>query len=259
MVNFRKENSFGHVQSYPLPTPSMVRGMAHQILGLTEYNPLKISIQGNSDSVTVNMQKVMKFDRKRDKYQCPICFKTYIQSKSEASKCHNVNKENVIIIKDKRQKIEGLSNVFLNEVGGISFVDNLINCKLIIHITFENEELIKNLYEKVMKSTVVLGRNEDIARVNFDETKLTEISYSDDENELPYSIYVNSEDASKLQLSGTSFRLPFRYENVTSFSDSRIFHKVNCQYIPKNTILNEYTAETFLIDEDGLFVSFLET
>ncbi|AEI14613.1 CRISPR-associated protein Cas5 [Flexistipes sinusarabici DSM 4947] len=228
MVNFRKENSFGHVQSYPLPTPSMVRGMAHQILELTKYNPLKISIQGNSDSVTVNMQKVMKFDR--DPKSRPI---------------------NPYIVK--------VGNSVKTATHGIAFVDNLINCKLIIHIAFENEELTKNLYEKVMKNTVILGRNEDIARVNFDETKLTEISYSDDENELPYSIYVNSEDAKKLQLSGTSFRLPFRYENVTSFSDSRIFHKVNCQFISKNTILNEYTAETFLIDEDGLFVSFLET
>ncbi|MGC8502600.1 CRISPR-associated protein Cas5, partial [Desulfurella sp.] len=46
MVNYRKENSFGYIQSYPLPTPSMVRGMAHSLLGLKEYKPLRISIQG---------------------------------------------------------------------------------------------------------------------------------------------------------------------------------------------------------------------
>jgi hypothetical protein len=40
----------------------MVRGMAHWLLGINDgYKPLKISIQGDFDSVTTNMQKVYKF------------------------------------------------------------------------------------------------------------------------------------------------------------------------------------------------------
>lgn len=222
MVNFRRENSYGHIQSYPLPTPSMVRGMAHEMLGLREYKPLKISIQGDFESVGVNVQKVIKFDRK-GRYPMKVTVR-----ESEISATNS-----------------------------IAFVDSLVDCKLLLHIAFDEESLTEKLYEKVYEQTVVLGRNEDIARVDFDNTKITQIEESDEEKRLVNSIFVNTEDAKKLELHGTSYRLPFCYKTVNSFAESRIFHKVDCKYIAKDTVLNDSTMESYNVDGEGDFVSFL--
>lgn len=224
MVNYRIENSFGHVQSYPLPTPSMIRGMAHDLLDLKEYFPLRISIQGNFESAVVNMQRVMKFDR---------------DPKSRPN------------------------NPYLVEVGtsvktathSISFVDNLINCELILHIAFKNnEEYTKNLHQQVFQKTVVLGRNDDIARVDFNKTKLTEVKLGKSPERLKYSAYILKDIAHKNQIGGTHYKLPFKYEPVKDFNENRIFNFVECVYVSKD----EQLEEGFYIDEDNLPVSFLE-
>ncbi|MGC9168631.1 MAG: CRISPR-associated protein Cas5, partial [Desulfurella sp.] len=180
MVNYRKENSFGYIQSYPLPTPSMVRGMAHSLLGLKEYKPLRISIQGSFDSVCVNIQRIIKIDRYRE--------------------------ENPYRVKVGIRKVTALN--------GVMFVDCLVNCKLLLHIAFDDEELTKKLYEKVLSNTVILGRNEDIARVDFNKTKIVQIT-QDEEVELKYPIYLDTKITKENQLVGTHYKLPFYYENVS--------------------------------------------
>lgn len=233
MVNFRRENSYGHIQSYPLPTPSMVRGMAHEMLGLREYKPLKISIQGDFESVSVNVQKMFKFDRSENS-------RTEKEIKNYKYRAQVGQEKGVRLVTQS-----------------IAFVDSLINCKLLLHIAFDEESLTEKLYEKVYEQTVVLGRNEDIARVDFDNTKITQIEESDEEKRLVNSIFVNTEDAKKLELHGTSYRLPFYYKTVNSFAESRIFHKVDCKYIAKDTVLNDSTMESYNVDGEGDFVSFL--
>ncbi len=222
MVNFRRENSFGHVQSYPLPTPSMVRGMSHELLELTEYYPLKISIQGDFDTIGVNVQKVIKFDRD--------------------PKARPTNPYSVIVGESKKTATHS-----------IAFVDALVNCNLVLHIAFDDEELTKKLYKKVLTKTVVLGRNEDIARVDFENTKLTDIKKNEDSLRLANSILLDKETAKKNQLSGTHYRLPFYYKQVKSYTDYRIFHFVDCVYITKG----EKLEDDFFVDEDNLAVSFL--
>lgn len=222
MVNFRVENSFGYIQSYPLPTPSMVRGMAHELLGLKEYKPLKISIQGDFDSFTTNVQRVIKFDREPE------------------SRPNNP----YLVVVNKAQK---------TATNSIVFVDSLINCNLILHIAFEDEELTRKLYEKVLTKTVILGRNDDVARVDFKNTKLVEIKKSDSEARLKHSIFLDANIAKLNQLSGTYYRLPFYYKEVKSFADSRIFERVECVYIARD----EKLEENFFVDEDNLVVSLL--
>ncbi|MGB9763344.1 CRISPR-associated protein Cas5 [Desulfurella multipotens] len=216
MVNYRKENSFGYIQSYPLPTPSMVRGMAHSLLGLKEYKPLRISIQGSFDSVCVNIQRIIKIDRYRE--------------------------ENPYRVKVGIRKVTALN--------GVMFVDCLVNCKLLLHIAFDDEELTKKLYEKVLSNTVILGRNEDIARVDFNKTKIVQIT-QDEEVELKYPIYLDTKITKENQLVGTHYKLPFYYENVSGFDDLRIFKFVDCVYVSKGKIDNLY------VDEDNDAVCFL--
>jgi len=219
MVNYRVENSFGYVQSYPLPTFSMVRGMTHSLLGLKEYKPLKISIQGKFNNVATNMQRIIKFDkagRENNPYRV-------IVNGSQRTATH-----------------------------GIMFVDSLVNCELILHIAFDDKKLTKKLYEKVLTDTVVLGRNEDIARVDFEKTKLVNIE-QDKNVELKYPIYIDKKIALDVnnQLAGTYYKLPFYYNQVHDFKDLRVFKFVDCMYVLEGMLKN------FYIDDDKDVVSFL--
>jgi len=88
LVNYRREMSYGYVQTYPLPTPSMVRGMVHWLLGINDgYKPLKISIQGDFDSVITNMQKVYKFDRYRKENEGRLAVSSIRHQANAESRC----------------------------------------------------------------------------------------------------------------------------------------------------------------------------
>jgi len=216
LVNYRREMSYGYVQTYPLPTPSMVRGMAHWLLGINDgYKPLKISVQGNFDSVTTNMQKVYKFDRYR--------------------------KEN----EGRLAIIHTPSRQMLNQ--GVQFVDLIVNMNLLLHIAFDDAA--------VRMKTVVLGRNEDIASVDFAETGLVDIEEDSDEITLNYNAYLSPDLCRKEQLSGTHYRLPFYYDDLKSIEDKRIFHFADAVYIAKG---NKIENAAFMKDNKGDLVSLLE-
>lgn len=223
MVNYRRELSLGYVQTYPLPTPSMVKGMAHALLDLDKYHNLKISIQGNYESVVTNMQKVYKFDRDR------------------ASRPNNPYD---VLVGDSNK----------TATHGVMFVDEIVDMELFLHLSFEEEDLNEQLLEAVRQKTVILGRNEDIACVDFEDTALVDILSSNNELRLPYSIYLNPEFCQKEQLQGTYYRLPFYYEPVSSFNDKRIFKYVDAVYIAKGNKI-QYSDTT--VDNDGNLVSFL--
>jgi len=224
LVNYRREMSYGYVQTYPLPTPSMVRGMAHWLLGINDgYKPLKISIQGDFDSVTTNMQKVYKFDRYR--------------------------KEN----EGRLPVIHTPSKQMLNQ--GVQFVDLIVNMNLLLHLAFDDTDLTEALDGAVRMKTVVLGRNEDIASVDFTETGLVDIEENSDEITLNYNSYLSPALCRKEQLSGTHYRLPFYYDNVKSIEDKRIFHFVDAVYIARG---NKIENVSFMKDSKGDLVSLLE-
>jgi len=222
-VNYRRELSYGYVQTYPLPTPSMVKGMVHALLDLDKYHNLRISIQGNYESVVTNMQKVYKFDRDR------------------ASRPNN-----------PYDVVVGNSNKTATH--GIMFVDEIVDMQLLLHISFDEEDLNEKLLEAVKQKTVVLGRNEDIARVDLEDTGLVDIFPSNDEYRLLYNIYLRPEICKIGRLEGTYYRLPFYYEPVISFSDKRIFKYVDVVYIAKG---NKIEYSDIILDKDGYLLSFL--
>jgi len=224
MVNYRKEMSYGYVQTYPLPTPSMIRGMAHALLELNKYHNMRISVQGNHTSVVTNMQKVYKFDRER--------------------KSRPKNPYDVTVGKSQKTALHG-----------ILFVDEIVDMNVVLHICFDQPELNTKLLEAVKQKTVILGRNEDIARLDFEATKLVKLSESDEDQTFAHSIYLPHDLARKAFLKGTAYRLPFYYFPVKSFEDKRIFEFVDVVYISKGSELRE---TNHIIDEDGDIVSFLE-
>lgn len=224
LVNYRRELSYGYIQTYPLPTPSMIRGMVHSLLDFTEYHNLRISIQGTYDTVITNMQKVYKFDRVRD------------------------DKKTGII--DPRIRIKaGGTQKTINM--GVMFVDLIYNLHLILHIQFDEEKYHKPLLEAFNSHLVVLGRNEDIVRVDH----ATVISYTEREEidfKLKNNIYLHQDIAGGIK--GTAYRLPFYYKPVTAITDKRIFTYVDSMYVTKN---NQIDEATLLIDEDGDLIDFM--
>jgi len=225
LVNYRREMSYGYVQTYPLPTPSMVRGMAHWLLGINDgYKPLKISIQGYFDSVTTNMQKVYKFDRSPE-----------------------ARPENPYII--------NVNGSLRTAKHGVQFVDLIVNMNLLLHIAFDDASLTEALDGAVRMKTIVLGRNEDIARVDFAETGLVDVKEVSDEIILNYNAYLTPDLCRKEQLSGTHYRLPFYYDDVKSIEDKRIFHFTDAVYIARG---NKIENASFMKDSKGDLVSLLE-
>ncbi len=224
LCNYRKEGSFGYVQTYPLPTPSMIRGMVHDILELKEYKPIKISIQGKSDAVIANMQRVYKFDR---------------DPKSRPQNPYKIK----------------VDNSTKTATHGIQFIDLHANMNLVIHICFENdnENLCSQLYTKIQGKVPVLGRNEDIALI--EDLKIVELdSFSGRAAQSKLPMYVPKECL--IENVGTKYRLPFWYEPVSSFEDNRIFHFVEVNYITENVHLRK---EFILEDNENDIVFFLST
>mgnify|MGYP000846386044 CR=1 FL=1 len=226
LCNYRKEGSFGYVQTYPLPTPSMIRGMIHDVLGANQYIPLNISIQGKSDAVITNVQRVYKFDRDpNSRPQNP--YRVQVRN-SQKTATH-----------------------------GISFVDLHVNMRLVIHICFNNDNDNDNnrnlnlLYQKIQEKVPVLGRNEDIALL--EDLKIIEIDdYNGRNAQSKLPMYVTK--YALIENVGTIYRLPFWYEQVNSFSDNRIFHFIEANYISENVSLR---TNLIYLDNDEDIVFFL--
>lgn len=224
LCNYRKEGSFGYVQTYPLPTPSMIRGMVHDVLDATEYIPLKISIQGKSDTVITNIQGVYKFDRDP-----------------------NVRPQNPYKVQ--------VRNSQKTATHGISFIDLHVNMRLIIHICFENnnENMCNSLNDRIQQKVPVLGRNEDIALI--EDLKIVELcNYTGRSASSKLPMYISQ--TALVENVGTKYRLPFFYEQVQSFSDNRVFYFVEANYISEGVSLR---PDSIYLDIDNDIVFFLSS
>ncbi len=239
MVNYRREMSFGYVQSYPLPTPSMVRGLCHALLDLHEYCPLKVGIQGTSEGVVTNMQRVYKFDRGSDRPNNPY----YVD-------------------------VEGSRKTATH---GIMFVDELIHVNLILHIAFEDESLTARLEKAFWHNVVVLGRNEDFARIDDVQTvELMPLEEYLNEKELAIKdyIYLSRNFAEVFEKSGTVYRLPFKYAELDRngkdhFKQKRIFEYCEAVYhgnfsISEDDVSGDVPASSF-VDNGEYLVDLLES
>ncbi len=225
LCNYRREGSFGYVQTYPLPTPSMIRGMVHDVLELNEYKRLKISIQGESETIITNIQKVYKFDR--DPISRP---------------------QNPYLVQVRSSQ--------KTATHGIAFVDLHVNIKLILHIMFyeDADNSLNDLLTKIQQKTLVLGRNEDLALI--EDIKIVDLQpfqgRGSPQTEFPMYIAPNA----LILPAGTLYRLPFWYDAVNYFDDNRIFHFVEAYYVGEGTSLNNNFV---LEDTEKNIVCFLES
>ena len=236
-VNYRQDNlGYTGILSYPLPTPSMVRGMIHHLLGAKEYIPMKISIQGNFTSAAASMQRMYKTDRSVEGRR-----KDHERNVAAGKASGEFKPGKTIKIFDS-ERILSQTLVFVEELHEVS---------VHAHIVFDDESYLEKLKDKVNNSVVVLGRNSDICRVDFCD--IVDLNAISDDVELSCSMFLAEEDAKSNKVIGTRYKVPFKYE-IDSYTNARMFTRVPVRYVPKGSVL--FKGDVY-VDNEGLPVSLL--
>jgi CRISPR-associated protein Cas5t len=156
---YKKPFAFKVSETYPLPPYSTVKGMLHSIMDASSLIPMKISIQGQYDTISTD-------------YQTHYFFK-----------------------KDQTNEfaltIDGLGvELEMKEVTTMPiYMHMLYDVMLIIHVLAE-EKILRDLERRISSGTthLSLGRWEDLVRV--DECEIVEIHPCHDEPLIKYNAYV---------------------------------------------------------------------
>ncbi|TAH60528.1 MAG: type I-B CRISPR-associated protein Cas5 [Gottschalkiaceae bacterium] len=164
LVNFKKPTSFQLKETYPLPPYSTVIGMIHSVSGYIEYQPMKISVQGNYYSKVNDLwtryEGFSSFEEARHQIKVPV------------SKGNGIT-------------YQGMTR-------GISTAEFLVDLELMIHIVPNDESLIESIFDSFInpKEYISLGRREDIVRI--DEVKIVDVKKNevDDFYALKYDAYI---------------------------------------------------------------------
>ncbi|MBW4829359.1 MAG: type I-B CRISPR-associated protein Cas5b [Clostridiaceae bacterium] len=191
MVNYRKPTSFQLKETYPLPPPSTVIGMVHNLCGFTEYNEMDISIQGRHYSKVNDLYTRYEF-------------------------------KNAMKYSKTRHQLEtggyGISR-------GVATVELLTDVELLLHIVPKDQSIVEKI-EKAFLHPVEypsLGRREDLALI--EEVKIVDVY----EEELKTSIRLDKFNAyvplelmnsgsieilGEIKTSGTRYKLNKDYKLV---------------------------------------------
>lgn len=151
MPNYRKPNSFQLKETYPLPPPSTVIGMIHELCNYEEYITLDVSIQGKYYSKINELYTVYEFGNQ--KYE-----------------------------KGRHQVKINDGDRSTGVTRGVSTIELLVDVELLIHIKPEEESRIQEIYNALRnpKEYPSLGRREDIAIL--DEIGIVELKELEDED-----------------------------------------------------------------------------
>jgi len=202
MVNYRKPTSFQLKETYPMPPPSTVIGMVHNLCEFTEYNEMDISIQGKYHSKVNDLYTRYEFsnsmvdDRKK---RCKTCFAMNGSSSKKCKECGGQDLEYVwvprgslvkgivapgikkyddlykrdVIINEENKKY--FKENYVSVIEGPSTVELLTDVKLLLHIIPKDQSIVEKIKEAFLYPTEYpsLGRREDLALI--EEVKVVDI------------------------------------------------------------------------------------
>jgi CRISPR-associated protein Cas5t len=195
---YRKPLTFNFWETYPLPPLSTVKGFFHNVLEAKEYIPARYSIQGNFESLFLDIQIVNKFARKT------ATDGVYIDEH------------------DKKLTKSPLC------------VANLYGVSLTIYIESDSYYLEKFKENLLIHEYPSLGRKEDLVRVDsVDMVELIERDLFEDEYQLENGIYLSKEKAKELGLSGINYRMRFRYKIIDGI---RYFDRKDVVYVDSGVL-----------------------
>ncbi len=222
---YRKPNSFGVIESYLLPPPSTVKGWFHHVLGAKEEYPLFLSIHGSIGGITYELQRLIKFDRKRD----------------------------------DKPFLKGFGKSLLYSP---TYVELLYDVRLTIYISAEEELLRKFSENLLLKDFPSLGRREDLALVEEEPEEVTLEPYAPSFLEFLGTkewTYFSREAAKKLRISGTYHRLPVSYDPCLKEKLGwRFFKKRDFLLAPSGVLLKGSCENVFVDPKEGRVLEMVE-
>lgn len=197
---YRKPMTYNFWESYPLPSPSNIRGWFHKVIEAKEYVPMSAGITGSYQAVVHDLQTLIKFDRVRNSKEDP---------KSPLY-------------------LEGFNSMFNRSP---TYVTNLYGVELVIYIKADRQYLEKFTENLLLNEYPSLGRREDLLRV--DSVEFVEpqpVDFYDNPHKIKYGIYLNKQTAHNLHLQGINYRLNFKY-------DAELLKKTGIRYFEKKDLV----------------------
>ncbi|WP_339288767.1 type I-B CRISPR-associated protein Cas5b [Ureibacillus sp. FSL K6-0786] len=217
---FLKPFAYKVGETYPLAPFSTVKGMLHAVLGATEYIPMNISIQGQSESFMIDYQR--KFMYKKAEVPPIVTTDGLPEAPLPDSKLYTTMP---------------------------MYQHLLFNVEHVIHVDAE-ETILNELYNKFhqLSTTISMGRWEDIVRI--DEVRFVEADYQKMKS-VKYNQYVpKTEEKVFFNLSNSVyFRLPRKYEINNGI---RNWDYVVALYVSKDKKIKNKSVLT-----DGTYTIFL--
>lgn len=220
---YLKPFAFKVGETYPLVPFSTIKGMLHAVLQAKEYIPMKISIQGQYESIFIDYQK------------------KYMYKKREVPA--------LLITSGLEETVEFDTKLVTTMP---MYQHLLFNVEHVIHVEAEDavlEQLHHNLHH--LDTTLSLGRWEDLVRI--DEVEFTETA-TGKVNATRFTQYIPSEQKEdyELGLNNPFYRLPRKYEIVRG---RRQWDYIETMLIPKDAEIEEGKT---VLDDEGLPIFLLE-
>lgn len=215
---YKKPFAFKVSETYPLPPYSTVKGMLHAILEADSLIPMKISIQGEYDTIATD-------------YQTHYFFKK--------------DKTNEFALTTDGLDIE----IEMNDVTTMPiYMHMLFDVNLIIHVKAEEDVLMK-LARAINTSTthLSLGRWEDLVRV--DQCEIVEINQCQEETYLKYNAYVPAHILT--YENHFPYKLNWTYRIVKGV---RVWDKIPVGYVLKGEAIGNF--QELMTDFDGDMIFF---
>lgn len=216
---YRKPFSYGFWDTFPLPPFSTVLGWVHWVLGESkskEKLSMNIGIAGQFETITYDLQTLIKFDRKR-------------------------GKEGEVILEDFNKSLSNTP----------TYVANITNIHHRIYIQMDKEYMERFIDQALRVNYPSLGRYEDLMRIDaidlMSPTSL-EIGGFDDPISVDYGIYLRPETKESEGIRGSNFQLPFYHQEINGL---RFFEKEKVIYTDSGSLksgkylMDENTDEVF--------------
>ena len=208
---YLKPLAFKVGETYPLAPFSTIKGMLHAIIGATEYVPMNLSIQGQSESSIIDYQK------------------KYIYKKAEMPQ--------FVTTAGLAEEPAPFSTALLSTMPMYQHL--LFNVQHVIHVEAE-EHILNQLYENMhqLSTPLSLGRWEDVVRIDevcFVEAKEQIVEQSINDQYIP----LEYEDLLSIDGIAPYYRLPRKY---TISNGRREWDYIVAIYAPANTLFDEEEA-----------------
>lgn len=218
MPNYKKPASMEFKESFKLPPYSTVIGMIHKVCDFKKYEPMQISIQGNTKSIVSDMYTRYFFT----------------PNKCESDRVYF----DIINKKEEDKKLQaGL-------IRGTGVAELIVDVYLIIHIVPEDESLFNEILSGLKNPLIypALGRHEDILRI--DKIDIVELEDTK-EIELNNDAYIPIDILNKSRNRGNTAGTIYNLNKVFSINE-----KTNMRYW-KEKVKVKYikSGEEFLFRE----------